>query len=97
MPTSQSVPPPPLPPVRELFAAAKKNAPSVVFIDEIDSIGAKRQGAMFSGNNQTLNQILPRTPPAATWIWSCVPTIPKNKFENWQGVGLRFPQDQASF
>jgi len=44
--------------VRELFAAAKKNAPSVVFIDEIDSIGAKRQGAMFSGNNQTLNQIL---------------------------------------
>eukprot|EP00668_Euglena_longa_P013022 GGOE01015562.1.p1 GENE.GGOE01015562.1~~GGOE01015562.1.p1 ORF type:complete len:595 (-),score=206.55 GGOE01015562.1:264-2048(-) len=44
--------------VRELFAAAKKNSPAVIFIDEIDSIGAKRQNTMYYGNNQTLNQIL---------------------------------------
>jgi len=44
--------------VRELFAQAKMNGPAVLFIDEIDSIGAKRQQTAFYGNNQTLNQIL---------------------------------------
>uniref|UniRef100_A0A7S1NPP9 AAA+ ATPase domain-containing protein n=1 Tax=Eutreptiella gymnastica TaxID=73025 RepID=A0A7S1NPP9_9EUGL len=44
--------------VRELFASAKRNSPAVVFIDEIDSIGTKRQNASFYGHNQTLNQIL---------------------------------------
>jgi len=45
--------------VRELFAAAKKHNPSVIFIDEIDSIGQHRSKNMFNGgNNQTLNQIL---------------------------------------
>lgn len=45
--------------VRDLFAKAKKTAPSIVFIDEIDSIARKRGTVINSGNTeQTLNQIL---------------------------------------
>lgn len=45
--------------VRDLFAKAKKNAPSIIFIDEIDSIARKRGTIIHSGNTeQTLNQIL---------------------------------------
>ena len=48
--------------VRELFAEAKKNAPCIIFIDEIDAIGGKRTGAIQSGSNdereQTLNALL---------------------------------------
>lgn len=47
--------------VRDLFAAAKKNAPSIIFIDEIDAIGRTRSiGAMpaHDEREQTLNQIL---------------------------------------
>ncbi|MDI4567896.1 MAG: AAA family ATPase, partial [Mycoplasma sp.] len=46
--------------VRELFQEARKFAPAILFIDEIDAIGRKRGGS-FSGNDereQTLNQIL---------------------------------------
>ena len=46
--------------VRDLFEVAKKNAPCIVFIDEIDAIG-KRRDAHFGGNDereQTLNQLL---------------------------------------
>lgn len=46
--------------VRKLFAAAKKNAPCIVFIDEIDALGKMRAGAL-TGNeerDQTLNQLL---------------------------------------
>jgi len=45
--------------VRDLFADARKRAPSIVFIDEIDAIG-QRRGAMFSNDEreQTLNQLL---------------------------------------
>jgi cell division protease FtsH len=47
--------------VRDMFATAKKNAPSIIFIDEIESIGRMR-GMGFSGGHdereQTLNQIL---------------------------------------
>uniref|UniRef100_UPI0004C64B39 ATP-dependent metallopeptidase FtsH/Yme1/Tma family protein n=1 Tax=Streptomyces sp. NRRL S-31 TaxID=1463898 RepID=UPI0004C64B39 len=47
--------------VRELFAEARKVAPSIVFIDEIDTIGRARDGASVGGHDereQTLNQIL---------------------------------------
>ena len=47
--------------VRDLFEDAKKNAPCIVFIDEIDTIGKKRDGSGMGGNDereQTLNQLL---------------------------------------
>jgi cell division protease FtsH len=48
--------------VRKLFEEARKSAPSIVFIDEIDAIGKQRgRGGMMSGNDeaeQTLNQLL---------------------------------------
>ncbi|WP_331737493.1 ATP-dependent zinc metalloprotease FtsH [Streptomyces sp. NBC_00019] len=47
--------------VRELFAEARKVAPSIVFIDEIDTIGRARTGSAVGGHDereQTLNQIL---------------------------------------
>ena len=46
--------------VRDLFEDDKKNAPCIVFIDEIDAIGARRTNASGaeSENNQTLNQLL---------------------------------------
>ena len=47
--------------VRDLFEEAKKNAPCIVFIDEIDTIGKKRDSGMMGGNDereQTLNQLL---------------------------------------
>src|SRR5438445_605375 len=46
--------------VRDLFAEARKRAPAIVFIDEIDAIGARRGGAIVSNDEreQTLNQLL---------------------------------------
>lgn len=47
--------------VRDLFKQANEKAPCIVFIDEIDTIGKKRDGQGFSGNDereQTLNQLL---------------------------------------
>ena len=47
--------------VRDLFKQANEKAPCIVFIDEIDTIGKKRDGGGFSGNDereQTLNELL---------------------------------------
>lgn len=44
--------------VHELFAAAKKNAPSIIFIDEIDAVGKKREGGHNDEREGTLNQLL---------------------------------------
>lgn len=47
--------------VRDLFDEAKKNAPCIIFIDEIDAIGKKRDSGQYGGNDereQTLNQLL---------------------------------------
>ncbi|WP_415831395.1 AAA family ATPase, partial [Deinococcus frigens] len=47
--------------VRDLFEQARKSAPCIVFIDEIDAVGRKRGVSMQGGNDereQTLNQLL---------------------------------------
>lgn len=47
--------------VRDMFAMARKNAPCILFIDEIDAVGRKRSGRSFGGHNEqenTLNQLL---------------------------------------
>jgi cell division protease FtsH len=46
--------------VRDLFADARKRAPSIIFIDEIDAIGGRRGGSIVSNDEreQTLNQLL---------------------------------------
>ena len=47
--------------VRDLFKQAQEKAPCIVFIDEIDAVGKKRDGAIIGGNDereQTLNQLL---------------------------------------
>jgi cell division protease FtsH len=47
--------------VRDLFAEARKRAPAIIFVDEIDALGARRGSGMVGGNDereQTLNQLL---------------------------------------
>ena len=44
--------------VHELFAAAKKNAPAIIFIDEIDAVGKRRDGNRNDEREATLNQLL---------------------------------------
>ena len=47
--------------VRDLFKQAQEKAPCIVFIDEIDAIGKRRDSGQFGGNDereQTLNQLL---------------------------------------
>ncbi len=47
--------------IRRLFREARKNAPAIIFIDEIDAVGGRRQGGGDGGSNereQTLNQLL---------------------------------------
>ena len=47
--------------VRDLFEEAKKNSPSIIFIDEIDAVGRQRGAGLGGGNDereQTLNQLL---------------------------------------
>jgi len=44
--------------VHELFNAAKKSAPSIIFIDEIDAVGKKRDGTRNDEREATLNQLL---------------------------------------
>ncbi|MCL4118737.1 UNVERIFIED_CONTAM: hypothetical protein GTU68_037136 [Idotea baltica] len=47
--------------VRDMFATARKNAPCILFMDEIDAVGRKRSGRSFGGHSEqenTLNQLL---------------------------------------
>src|ERR671932_187061 len=45
--------------IRKLFEEARKNAPAIIFIDELDAVGAQRTGTGFSREqDQTLNQLL---------------------------------------
>jgi cell division protease FtsH len=45
--------------IRKLFETARKNAPAIVFIDELDAVGMRRSGTSFNReHDQTLNQLL---------------------------------------
>lgn len=47
--------------MRDIFTLAQKNAPCILFIDEIDAVGRKRGGGNFGGESEqenTLNQLL---------------------------------------
>ena len=45
--------------IRKLFEEARKNAPAIIFIDELDAVGAARSGHGFNREqDQTLNQLL---------------------------------------
>ena len=44
--------------IRKLFEEARKNAPSIVFIDELDAVGSTRLGGVHREHDQTLNQLL---------------------------------------
>jgi cell division protease FtsH len=44
--------------IRKLFTEARKNAPAIVFIDELDAVGAQRTGGFNREQDQTLNQLL---------------------------------------
>lgn len=44
--------------IRTLFSNARKKAPCIIFIDEIDALGLKRSSDKGSGNRQTINQLL---------------------------------------
>ena len=44
--------------IRELFQSARKASPAVIFIDELDAVGAKRGVGINDERDQTLNQLL---------------------------------------
>src|SRR4029078_8381421 len=44
--------------IRKLFLEARKHAPAIVFIDELDAVGAQRTGGFNREQDQTLNQLL---------------------------------------
>jgi cell division protease FtsH len=63
--------------VSELFAAAKKNAPAIIFIDEIDAVGKKRDGGRNEEREGTLNQLLTEMDGFEVLSSSPRPTISK--------------------
>jgi SpoVK/Ycf46/Vps4 family AAA+-type ATPase len=44
--------------VHELFDVARRNAPCVIFLDEVDALGQKRSQQRFSGRRGSVNQLL---------------------------------------
>ena len=62
--------------VRDLFQTARKQAPAIIFVDEIDSIGRKRGAGLGGGHDereQTLNQMLPQK-ASSSWRRRTGPT-----------------------
>lgn len=61
--------------VRDMFATARKHAPCILFIDEIDAVGRKRGGKSFGGHSEqenTLNQVSSCAPLYSTRFYICV-------------------------
>src|SRR4051812_34560902 len=61
--------------IRKLFAEARKNAPAIVFIDELDAVGARRTGQGFNREqDQTLNRLLVKLDGSEgsgqVWSWA---------------------------
>lgn len=57
--------------VRDMFAMARKHAPCILFIDEIDAVGRKRGSRNFGGHSEqenTLNQLLVEMDGEQNWI-----------------------------
>jgi len=62
--------------VRDMFEQGKKNAPCIIFIDEIDAVGRHRGAGLGGGNDereQTLNQMLVETAPMCWTLRCCAP------------------------
>jgi len=61
--------------IRRLFAEARKNEPSIIFIDELDAVGARRGSDNNSEREQTLNQLLVEIPTsrAVSGSSACTP------------------------
>lgn len=59
--------------VRDMFSMARKNAPCILFIDEIDAVGRKRGGGNFGGQSEqenTLNQLLVEMDGKGSTAWT---------------------------
>ena len=74
--------------VAELFAAARKSAPSIVFIDEIDAVGRTRGGARSDERENTLNQLLTEMDGFESHS-GVVVLAPTNRIELLDGALLR--------
>ena len=81
--------------VRDMYAQARKNAPCILFIDEIDAVGRKRSGRNFGGHSEqenTLNQLLVEMDGQSEHSWNKQTEfvlLPINSVERYSLVEIR--------